>query len=200
VSHEHSEWDPDTYAVLVRAEVPAYDRVQAETAAASGDGARRVLELGTGTGETARRILERHPQATLIGVDASPEMLAGARMALPPERVELRLGRLEEPLPDGPFDLVVSAFAIHHLDGPDKQDLFRRVAAALAPGGRFVMADVVVPEDPADVVTPLDEGFDLPDSVADLLAWLAAAGIPARVAWAQRDLAVFVAACEDRAP
>jgi tRNA (cmo5U34)-methyltransferase len=86
----------------------------------------------------------------------------------------------------------VSAFAIHHLDGPGKADLFRRVAAVLAPGGRFVLADVVVPEDPDDVVTPLDPGFDLPSPLADQLAWLEAAGLRASVAWAHRDLAVMV--------
>jgi ubiquinone/menaquinone biosynthesis C-methylase UbiE len=153
-----------------------------------------VLELGTGTGETTLRVLERHPQATVIGLDGSRAMLAYARGALPAERVQLRLARFEEPLPEGPFDLVVSAFAIHHLDGPGKADLFRRVADVLAPGGRFVVADVVVPDDPADVVTPLDEGFDLPSTVADQLAWLTAAGLRAAVAWAHRDLAVLVGA------
>jgi hypothetical protein len=37
---------------------------------------------------------------------------------------------------------------------PVKADLFARIAARLRPGGRFVLGDVVVPEDPADVVTP----------------------------------------------
>ena len=68
-----------------------------------------------------------------------------------------------------------------------------RVAAALAPGGRFVLADVVVPEDPADVVTPLDAGFDLPETVPDLLRWMGDAGLSARVGWQARDLAVLVA-------
>jgi tRNA (cmo5U34)-methyltransferase len=192
VSEGHPDWDPEGYPALVRREVPDYERLQDETAAATGSGARRVLELGTGTGETALRVLARHPRATLVGVDASDLMLEGARAALPADRVDLRLGRLEDPLPDGPFDVVVSALAIHHLDGPAKADLFARVAKRLAPGGRFVLADVVVPEDPADVVTPLDEGFDLPSSVAEQFEWLAAAGLRAHVAWAHRDLAVLV--------
>jgi len=33
---------------------------------------------------------------------------------------------------------------VHHLDAGEKADLFRRVAAALEPGGRFVLGDVVV--------------------------------------------------------
>jgi tRNA (cmo5U34)-methyltransferase len=63
----------------------------------------------------------------------------------------------------------------------------------LAPGGRFVMADVIVPDDPADVVTPLDPGFDLPETVPELLSWLEDAGLRGRVSWQARDLAVLVA-------
>jgi tRNA (cmo5U34)-methyltransferase len=106
---------------------------------------------------------------------------------------DLRLQDLRDALPEGPFDLVFSALAIHHLDGPGKADLFARVAAVLAPGGRFAMADVIVPEDQADVVTPLDEGFDLPETVPDLLRWLGDAGLSARLSWRARDLAVLVA-------
>jgi tRNA (cmo5U34)-methyltransferase len=185
-------WDPEGYPALVRSEVPDYERLQEETAAATGADAGRVLELGTGTGETARRVLARHPGAALVGVDGSEAMLDGARAALPADRVDLRVGRFEDPLPDGPFDVVVSALAIHHLDGAGKADLFRRVAALLTPGGRFVVADVVVPEDRADVVTPLDDGFDLPSTVAEQLRWLTRAGLQAHVAWSHRDLAVLV--------
>jgi tRNA (cmo5U34)-methyltransferase len=193
VSENHDDWTPARYPAVVRSEVPDYERLQDEAAAATGSGARRLLELGTGTGETALRVLLRHPDATLVGVDASAAMLEGARAVLPADRADLRRQRLEDPLPDGPFDVVFSALAIHHLDGPGKTDLFGRVAAALAPGGRFVIADLVVPEDPADVVTPLEAGFDLPDTLVEQLAWLAGAGLQPRVAWAQRDLAVIVA-------
>jgi tRNA (cmo5U34)-methyltransferase len=196
VSDDHSDWTPERYPAVVRSEVPDYERLQDEAAAATGSGKRRLLELGTGTGETALRVLARHPDATLVGVDASGAMLAGARAVLPTDRVQLCRRRLEDPLPEGPFDVVFSALAIHHLDGPGKSDLFGRVASVLAPGGRFVLADLVVPEEPAHVITPLEEGFDLPDTVADQLAWLAAAGLTPRVTWARRDLAVLVATCE----
>lgn len=186
-------WDPDTYLAMMRAEVPGYERLEDEVAAATGEGARRILELGVGTGETSQRVLARHPGATLVGVDASEAMLARARERLPAARCELRVGRLEDPLPAGPFDLVVSALAVHHLDGPGKADLFDRVAAVLAPGGRFVLGDVVVPEDPADAVAPIDPAHDRPSSVAEQLGWLADAGFAAHVAWAERDLVVISA-------
>jgi tRNA (cmo5U34)-methyltransferase len=178
---------------MIRSEVPAFERFQDEVAEASGTGAGRVLELGTGTGETALRLLDRHPEATLVGVDESRMMLEAARGRLPAERVELNVGRLEDPLPDGPFDLVASALCVHHLRGAEKAELFARVAAALAPGGRFVLGDVVVPEDPSDAVTPLSAGYDFPSPLDDQLRWLREAGFEARIAWAERDLAVVSA-------
>lgn len=184
------QWQPDTYLQLMAQEVPDYARLQDEVAMATeGVEARRMLELGTGTGETARRVLARQARASLIGIDASADMLRRAGLG----GADLRVARLEDPLPEGPFELVFSALAVHHLDGPGKADLFARVAAALAPGGRFVLGDVVVPEDPADLVTPIDGDYDTPDGVADQLAWLAAAGLRPRVTWAHRDLAVLSA-------
>jgi tRNA (cmo5U34)-methyltransferase len=182
---------PERYLDLMLSEMPGYHRLQDAAAAATGTGARRLLELGTGTGETARRVLPRHPGARLVGIDASADMLAAARPLLPD--ADLRVARLQDPLPPGPFDLVFSVLAIHHLDGPGKADLFRRIAAVLAPGGRFVLGDVVVPDDPADATTPLSPDFDLPSRADEQLAWLADAGLAATLAWSERDLAVIVA-------
>src|SRR5689334_756580 len=84
-------------------------------------------------------------------------MREAVRSSLDPARVRLVEGRLQDPLPDGPWDLVVSCLAVHHLDGDGKADLFRRIAAVLVPGGRFVLGDVIVPENPDDRVTPIDE-------------------------------------------
>jgi tRNA (cmo5U34)-methyltransferase len=182
---------PDEYIALMESELPNYYRLQDAAAGATGSGAERLLELGTGTGESALRVLPFHPGASLAGIDESEDMLRVARSRLP--EADLRVSRLEDPLPDGPFDLVFSVLAIHHLDGPGKADLFRRVAAVLAPGGRFVIGDVVVPADPADATTPLSPGYDLPSAVPDQLAWLADAGFEAFVVWSTGDLAVLVA-------
>jgi len=182
-------WDPETYLDNMLSEVPAYPELQAQTAAATaGLDAATILELGIGTGETTRRILELHPEAHLTAIDSSAEMLERARADLPDS--DLRLRRLEDPLPEGPFDLVVTALAVHHLDGAGKQALFRRVRDVLRPGGRFVLADVVVPEHEEDVVTPIDGVMDLPDRVDDQLQWLRDAGFDVEPVWAYKDLAV----------
>src|SRR2546421_3698805 len=139
------EWDPDTYLPEMFAEVPGYEELEEAVAAATaGSRPQTVLELGTGTGETALRMLARHPGARWTGIDASERMLDRARERLP--HADLRLARLEDPLPAGPFDLVVSALAVHHLDADGKRGLFARVAEVLRDGGAFVLGDLVVPE------------------------------------------------------
>ena len=183
-------WDPETYLRNMLAEVPSYPELQAQTAAAAGAvPAETILELGIGTGETARRVLDSHGGARYTAIDSSEEMLERARSVVP--QADLRLSRLEDPLPDGPFDLVVSALAVHHLDGAGKQDLFRRIADVLRPGGTLVLADVVVPENDADVVTPIDGVYDTPDRLDDQLAWLRDAGLDAETVWSHKDLAVM---------
>lgn len=183
---------PESYLAMVRAEVPNYDIVQDVIAqATAGIVARAVLDLGTGTGVTAERVMALHSGARLTGIDSSPEMLDHARSVLP--RGDFHVARLEDLLPAGPFELVVSALAIHHLDAPGKADLYGRVAAALGPGGRFVSGDVVVPADPADMVTPIDGEFDQPSTVEEHVRWLAAAGLEPTVVWSIQDLAVIVA-------
>jgi tRNA (cmo5U34)-methyltransferase len=183
-------WDPETYLQNMLAEVPSYPELQEQTAKAAAEvPAHTILELGIGTGETAKRVLTAHPEARLVAIDSSEEMLERARGVVP--QADLRLAQLQDPLPDGPFDLVVSALAVHHLDGPGKQDLFGRIAAVLEPGGSFVLADVVVPENEEDVVTPIDGVYDLPDRVDDQLAWLRDAGLEAETVWSYKDLAVI---------
>lgn len=187
-------FDPATYMDLMRTEVPLYETLQATIAGETAHRAvRTLLDLGTGTGETLSRVLALHPGASAVGLDENEGMLAVARTRLSAYEVTLRVADLLDPLPAGPFDLCVSALAVHHLDGPGKAALFGRVAAALAPGGRFVLGDVVLPEDEAHAVTPLSDDYDKPSSIAAQVQWLGEAGFSAAVVWQGDDLAVFTA-------
>jgi SAM-dependent methyltransferase len=120
-------WNPETYDEEIRAELPLYEELQEASIAAIPFAPARVLELGFGTAETTRRIWERFPQARITGIDSSPEMVFKARRL---GWEEMRLGRIEDPLPDGPWDLVISVLAVHHLADDGKRDLFRRATAA----------------------------------------------------------------------
>jgi tRNA (cmo5U34)-methyltransferase len=185
VTHQF-HFDPDTYLANMREDIPVFDELQEETARATeGIDVQDILELGVGTGLTSKRVLEAHPLAHLVGIDESEAMLAAADIA-----GDLRVSRLEDPLPDGPFDLVVSCLAVHHLDAEGKQDLFRRIAEVLRPGSRFVLTDVVVPERPEDAVTPTTPGFDRPDPLGPQLEWLREAGFKPKTTWTWKDLAV----------
>lgn len=187
-------WDPDSYLALMADEVPDYPLLQDELVSAVADlDAATVLDLGIGSGLTARRVADALPKAHIVGVDDSAAMLAAAADTLDPARTELQLGRLEDELPAGPFDLVISLLAVHHLDGPGKANLFKRVARVLSDRGCFVLADLVTPNDPDDWVTPIDGTIDTPSPLADQLAWLRAAGLHPKVHWKHRDLAVIAA-------
>jgi trans-aconitate methyltransferase len=177
--------NPDTYLDRIRAEVPRYDELQERTIEAIPFPPRQVLELGVGTGETARRLLARYPDAELTGLDSQPEMVFKAREL----GIEVRLARMEDPLPDGPWDLVVSVLSVHHLDEEQKRDLFRRVREQ---SRAMVMGDVVIAE---RQVAPLEEGVDLPSRAVDLAAWCSG-----EIVWEADDLAVIRAVYEQKSP
>ncbi len=184
--------DADTYRETIRSEIRAYDDSQAELANATTNiSATSILDLGSGTGETALACMRHHPDAALVCVDSSEDMLDIARGQLP--RATFIASRLEDELPVGPFDLVVSAFAIHHLDGEAKRDLFRRVAQALSSNGLFAFLDVVVAT--GAVVDPIaiEDGVDKPSAVAEMIHWLDQAGLQTEVVRVAGDLAILAA-------
>jgi tRNA (cmo5U34)-methyltransferase len=168
--------DPETYLDEIRADIPRYDELQAATVDAIPLAPSRVLELGVGTGETTRRLLERYPDADVTGLDSQPEMVFKARE----HGISVRLARMEDPLPDGPWDLVISVLSVHHLDEDQKRDLFRRVREQ---SRSFVMGDVVI-ADPQ--VATLEKGVDMPSRAEDLAAWC-----DGEIAWSADDLAVI---------
>jgi tRNA (cmo5U34)-methyltransferase len=169
---------PSTYGEMIRADVPRFDELQEATVAAIPFAPRRVLELGIGTGETTRRLLDRFPDAEVTGLDSTPAMVFHAREL----GIEVRLARMEDPLPDGPWDLVLSVLAIHHLGADGKRDLFRRVREQ---SRALVFGDVVeVP--PAQRVASVTEGFDFPSPADEQAEWC-----DGEVVWSADDLAVI---------
>jgi len=101
--------------------------------------ARRVLDLGTGDGRLLRIIAGERPDLVGVGLDFSAPMLDAARRYLDgQERFTLVEHDLVEQLPElGSFDVVVSSFAIHHLEDERKRSLYGEVFELLEPGGVF---------------------------------------------------------------
>ena len=133
------------YDALRRRLVPVYDDFYGAAVGALGLAGRRVhrvLDLGAGTGLLTRHVLDALPDVEVTLLDGSAAMLDQARDAFG-ERAAYVPGDLDDELPAGPWDAIVSGLAIHHLRHEGKRALFVRVIEALAPRGVFVNAEQV---------------------------------------------------------
>jgi SAM-dependent methyltransferase len=96
---------------------------------------RHVLDLGTGTGKAARVVAKRFPEAEVVGVDFSSEMIATAQELLPDDlsdRVRFQVADASAlPFEDGAFDLVTLLNMI---------PFFEELTRVTAPGGRAIFA------------------------------------------------------------
>jgi len=158
------DWTPEVYLERIRSQIPRYDELQEQAIAAIPFPPERVLELGMGTGETTNRLLEAYPDAWVIGLDASPDMVFRARQTYD----DVQLARMEDPLPDGPWDLVISVLSVGDLSDEQLQSLCRRVKEQ---SRSFVVGDILDPE-----------------KLEKLTVWSGGS-----VAWRANDLAVVVA-------
>jgi tRNA (cmo5U34)-methyltransferase len=105
----------------------------------------KALDLGCGTGILSHLILENFPQATVVSLDMTENMLVACQENLLTyrERSLLQLGNFATDDLGSEYDLVVSGLAIHHLDNEAKQNLFQRLFSAMNSGGLLLIRDVV---------------------------------------------------------
>ncbi len=126
----------DRFAELVGGPLDAYlDSVLPER------GGLRAVDLGCGSGHHAARLAPRYREVLAVDVSEAMLELARARRAranVTYQRRDLRSVRREA---DGRFDLVLSAYALHHLD--DLDQALEGIRGLLAPGGRVVLVDNV---------------------------------------------------------
>lgn len=98
-----------------------------------------ALDLGCGTGEMLKLILQEDAGKELYGIDLSEKMLHVAKSKLP-EQVKLLLGDSEAlPFSDNTFDVVYCNDSFHHYPSP--MNVLREVQRVLKPGGTFLMGD-----------------------------------------------------------
>ena len=166
--------------------------------------ARRVLDLGSGDGRLLDLVLQARPLARGVAVDFSPLMLEQLHARFgPASRVEVVDHNLDVPLPFlDTFDVVVSSFAIHHLDHERKRQLYEEVCAVLQPGGVICNLEHVASASPyaherflqAMGITPAEE--DPSNKLLDVqtqLEWLREIGfVDVDCYWKWRELALLV--------
>lgn len=182
----------------------------------------RYADLGAGNGVLDELVLDRYPGAQAVLIDGSEPMLAHARTRLERfgERAQYVTAELAQPgwlsEAGGPFDVILSARAVHHAGSPDRiRQLFNEILGALAPGGVFINLDYVRFANPAfqrlgvwsgedpdasfQIATP---HMELPASMEDQLAWLREAGFAAAECVYREFQTVIVVGARDeiRAP
>jgi tRNA (cmo5U34)-methyltransferase len=172
----------------------------------------RYLNLGAGPGNLDEVLLEAFPGANATLVDFSLPLLAAARRSL--ERFGERVEYVQADLSSdqwagavsGPFDLVVSINAVHHLADPARiRALYSEVWRLTGHGGIFLNLDYVRPAHPSlaplgawasrDPEAGLVEhriNLPVPGTLTEQLGWLAEAGFNAvDVLWKDLDTALL---------
>jgi len=128
-------WAP----VIRPASIRVLDRIEPLVDA----GARRLLDIGTGTGTLPIAAIRRWPEVDVVGIDASSEMAAAARRevdaalgARDRRRFDVRTSFADElPFAEGEFDAAVSSFVLQLV--PSRVAVLREARRVLVPGGRM---------------------------------------------------------------
>jgi tRNA (cmo5U34)-methyltransferase len=179
----------------------------------------RAIDLGCGTGAVSKRLLDAFPDTELTCLDMTEEMMNLAKQRLSAhEDVRYVLSDLYQFKFDGPYDVIISSLALHHIvTDRDKKMIYSRIFEALRPGGSFCNADLVLgsddrlqslymrrwkeymyqsfPQDEVDnVQIPRYEHEDSPAKLVDHLRWLNEVGFTSvDVVWKYYNFTVYAA-------
>ena len=159
--------------------------------------AETLLDLGCGTGLELDEIFRLHPDIRVTGIDLAPGMLARLREKHPERKLTLTVGDyLTVPLAPCACDVAVAFETLHHFPPETKLGLFRRIFAALRPGGMLLEGDYIAESDEMETYLfqelarrrarqHVPEGtfvhFDTPLTLAHELSLLRQAGFTAEV-------------------
>jgi trans-aconitate 2-methyltransferase len=96
---------------------------------------RRVLDVGCGPGNSTELLAARFPQAEIVGLDSSPEMIATARKRLP--SADFTVADIESYTPASPFDVIFGNAVFQWV--PDHLAVLVRLLATCPPGGALAI-------------------------------------------------------------
>ena len=177
----------------------------------------RVIDIGCGTATLSEKLLASQPDVELTCLDMTEDMLDLARGRLSEHKnVRYLQFDLYDFVYDGPYDLIISSLALHHMvTDEDKRTQYRKIYQALSPGGSFYNADVVLASDRCmqelymrkwaefmyqgltseevdGSVLPRYYSEDSPARLTDHLEWMKDAGFSVvDVVWKYYNLAVY---------
>jgi tRNA (cmo5U34)-methyltransferase len=119
---------------------------------ARGEPVERFIDLGCGSGVLTQALLSRYSQATGVLVDFSEPMLEAARSQCSQQANQLSFvnqdfgdkGWISTVNHQAPFDVIMSAYAIHHQPDARKRELYAEIFDLLKPGGFFINIEHVI--------------------------------------------------------
>ena len=130
--------------------IPCYDAFHRRATDLIPAGATNILDLGAGTGLLTTFVRSWYPAAHIHLMDFSAPMIDLARTRLAGDsNITFEVADYVTAPLGGPYDSIVSALSIHHLEHDAKKSLFAKIFAALRPGGSFVNAEQVAGPTPA---------------------------------------------------
>ena len=106
--------------------------------------ARKIIDLGCGTGSTTLMLKEAFPNAEIIGLDLSPHMLVMADYKA--QQAGLKINWRHElaeatTFADGEFEVVTSSLLLHETPTHISQGIIQEAYRLLVPGGKIVILD-----------------------------------------------------------
>ena len=107
----------------------------------------RIFDLGCGDASMALPLIEPDRIYEYVGCDLSQPALDVAHQQLDARHISHQLicddmTRVAAEQPDNSFDLIISSYAIHHLNASLKEQIVKDIARVLSPGGCFVLIDI----------------------------------------------------------
>lgn len=216
----HFEEEAREYDSIILNLIPHYPQMlEALVSAIPFDASKpiRVIDLGCGTGTISQRVLAAFPNARVACLDLAENMVEMAKVKLAQHpHVRYLAGDFNTFAFDAQVDVAVSSLALHHLTtDADKRGFYRQIYDALAPGGVFYNADVVLGSSDAlqavymqkwqifmlqnvsrdemeHTWLPKYHDEDRPAKLTDHLAWLAEIGFTdVDVVWKYYNYAVY---------
>jgi trans-aconitate methyltransferase len=205
------------YDAVIRTLIPHYADLIEEAAMAVDRVARRrpaIVDLGTGSGALAARVLKARTGARMIGIDEDGGMLRMAKRRLRGRIATIRQDFETVAIPR--CDVITASFALHHIGtGRRKAAMYSRCFAALRPRGALVIADCCLASTErlrtvhkASWLEHLQQNYSKKKAEAFLRAWakedvyftlkretelLREAGFEVDVVWRKDSFAVLVA-------
>ncbi|OBJ25356.1 hypothetical protein A5646_13890 [Mycobacterium sp. 1245499.0] len=155
------------------------------------NGDERLLDVGCGSGAVLIAVAKRLPRGRAEGVDLwrsrdqsgndPARTRENARAYDVADRIRLHTADMTElPFPDGSFDVVTSALAVHNIsNSADRRRAVAEMARVLKPGGRLVLVDIMHVTDYARVLA--DAMTNLNCRGLGINYWYGAPWLPARV-------------------